>query len=213
MPQWRYAITNLFRTAWDQGQLVLPDHIAAQCPNRPAFNHWLDQHYRKRWVVYFAKACNDPKRNVEYLGRYLKRPAISMQRLKSQKENGKIQFRYFDHKTKRYLRFVCSEEEFFKRLLQHIPDKGFRLIRYYGFLANRVRSEYLPTVYNQLNQPERNALAIQWPELMMDNFGINPLSCPHCGSKMIRSSLLPGLSLAGLMTIHESWAMRQAIAA
>ena len=113
MPQWRYATIDLLRAAWD-----------------------LDKHYRKHWMVYFAKACDNAERNVEYLGRYLKRPPISMKRLEPQKENGKIQFRYFDHKAKQYLRFICSEEEFFKRLLQHIPDKGFRLIRYYGFLAS-----------------------------------------------------------------------------
>ena len=98
-------------------------------------------------------------------------------------------------------------------LLQHIPDKGFRLIRYYGFLANRIRSKYLPTVYNLLNQPERNALKIQWPELMIASFGIDPLCCPRCGTRMIRMSLMPGRSLAELLTIHESWVIRPAIAA
>ena len=213
MPQWRYAIIDLLRAAWDQGQLTLPYSLKEQYPDRSAFNHWLDKHYRKHWMVYFAKACDNAERNVEYLGRYLKRPPISMKRLEPQKENGKIQFRYFDHKAKQYLRCICSEEEFFKRLLQHIPDKGFRLIRYYGFLANRIRSKYLPTVYNLLNQPERNALKIQWPELMIASFGIDPLCCPRCGTRMIRMSLMPGRSLAELLTIHESWVIRPAIAA
>lgn len=213
MPQWRYAIIDLFRSAWDQGQLTLPCHLKRQCPDRPAFNRWLDKHYRKHWLVYFAKACDNAERNVHYLGRYLKRPAISMNRLEPQKENGIIQFSYFDHNTKQHLKFRCSEEDFFKRLLQHIPDKGFRLIRYYGFLANRVRTRYLPKVYNALNQPERNALVISWPALMLASFGVDPLRCPHCGARMIRMSLIPGQSLAALLAIHDSWAMRQAIAA
>ena len=51
---------------------------------------------------------------------------------------------------------MASEtESFIKRLVQHIPDKGFRMIRYYGFLANCLRSRLLPIVYNLLAQPER----------------------------------------------------------
>ena len=84
-----------------------------------------------------------------------------MNRLPKKDRDGKVSFRYLDHRTKQYRRFRCTEDDFLKRLLQHIPDKHFRMIRYYGFLANRVRSKYLPKVYNLLNQPERNALEIR----------------------------------------------------
>ncbi|RDH41266.1 hypothetical protein B9G39_29620 [Zooshikella ganghwensis] len=52
-------------------------------------------------------------------------------------------FYYLDHNTKTHRRFECTAEDFMTRLTQHIPEKGFRLIRYYGFLANRVRGKLL----------------------------------------------------------------------
>ena len=54
------------------------------------------------------------------------------------------------------------------------------MIRYYGFLANRVRATLLPTVYNLLNQPERNALKITFPDLLKQTFGLDPLQCILC---------------------------------
>ncbi|RML41481.1 hypothetical protein ALQ95_200078 [Pseudomonas syringae pv. ribicola] len=37
-----------------------------------------------------------------------------------------------------------------RRGVQHIPEKHFRMIRYFGFLANRVCGQYLPKVYEAL---------------------------------------------------------------
>nr|UVN18065.1 hypothetical protein pPsy0462a_00032 [Pseudomonas syringae] len=37
-----------------------------------------------------------------------------------------------------------------RRVVQHIPEKHFRMIRYFGFLANRVCGKYLPKVYEAL---------------------------------------------------------------
>ena len=122
----------IHRAAWDRGQLTLPSALKAQCPNRATFNCWLDSHYQKHWVVHFAKACANAERNIHYLGRYLKRPVISMNRLPRKDPDGKISFHYLDHRTKRYRRFRCTQENFLKRLLQHTPDKHFRMIRYYG---------------------------------------------------------------------------------
>ncbi|MGR3962660.1 transposase [Vibrio lentus] len=42
-----------------------------------------------------------------------------------------------------------------KRLIQHIPEKNFRMIRYFGFLANRVVGNKLSKVRNALGM-ERN---------------------------------------------------------
>lgn len=39
-----------------------------------------------------------------------------------------------------------SPFEFITRFIQHLPEKGFRLIRYFGFLANRSRTLLLPVV-------------------------------------------------------------------
>ncbi len=70
-----------------------------------------------------------------------------MSRLKHY-DGEEVIFSYLNHTTKQYLRFPSGIDDFIKRLVQHIPDTGFRMIRYYGFLATRVRSKLLPTVYD-----------------------------------------------------------------
>ncbi|WP_394355837.1 transposase [Candidatus Trichorickettsia mobilis] len=42
--------------------------------------------------------------------------------------------------------------QFISSLIMHIPDRYFRIIRYYGFLSNRTRGIQLPIVYKAINQ-------------------------------------------------------------
>ncbi len=206
MPMWRYEIINLIRQAYKRGELKLPKEMKGTCTNLTEFNQWLDEQYQKNWIVHFAKPNKSHHKNIKYLGRYLKRPPVSMSRLKHY--DGKmVTFEYLNHRTKQRDRFVCEEEEFLMRLLQHVPDKGFRMIRYYGFLANRVRSKWLPKVYNLLDQPERNAITIRFPSLLKYSFGIDPLKCILCGAKMVLTGIVPGKNRAQLMACHEKLAL------
>ena len=83
-----------------------------------------------------------------------------------------VVFEYLDHNSKTYRHFTCEGEEFLHRLTRHIPEKGFQMIRYYGFLANRVRAKRLPKVYERVNQPERNAITITYAGLLKSTFGL-----------------------------------------
>ncbi|WP_415846784.1 transposase, partial [Vibrio aquimaris] len=82
--------------------------------------------------------------------RYLKRPPISGARLAHYRGESTLSFRYLDHHTGRYETENVSQIELIRRFLQHIPEHGFRMIRYFGFLANRVVGEVLPTVRSAL---------------------------------------------------------------
>ena len=56
-----------------------------------------------------------------------------------------VTFRWKDyaHHNKRRT-MTLSQEEFLRRFLEHVLPKGFPRIRYFGFLANRRRAEFLP---------------------------------------------------------------------
>ena len=211
MPMWRYEITHLLREAYNRGELELPKDLQATCSGKTEFNRWLDTHYKKPWIVHFAKPSKNHHRNIKYLGRYLKRPALSMSRLRHC-DGKEVIFSYLNHTTKQYLRFTSRMEDFIKRLVQHIPDKGFRMIRYYGFLATRVRSKRLPKVYDLLNQPERKAIPIRFPGLMKNSFGIDPLECILCKSRMVLTGIVPGKRLAELHLCHERLALGRPVA-
>ncbi len=80
------------------------------------------------------------KANVDYLAKYLKRPPIGETRIKSY--DGKfVSFEYLDHYNNTKEIMTLPVLEFISRLISHIPDKYFKNIRYYGFLANRVKGD------------------------------------------------------------------------
>nr|WP_244886742.1 IS91 family transposase [Endozoicomonas montiporae] len=210
MPMWRYEVINLLRQAFIRGELELPKSLKKAGASKTTFNRWLDTHYKKSWIVHFAKPSKNHHRNIKYLGRYLKRPALSMSRLKHY-DGKEVIFSYLNHATKQYLRFTSGVEDFIKRLVQHIPDKGFRMIRYYGFLATRVRSKLLPKVYDLLDQPERKAIPIRFPALMKSSFGVDPLECILCKSRMVMTGIVTGKTMAELRQCHERLALNRPI--
>ncbi len=194
--RWRYEVITLFRSEFKTDRLKLPPDLL-HLKSYAAFNSWLNVHYQKTWVVHLNKQSNNRKANIEYLGKYLKRPPLGESRLKSY--NGKdVSFEYLDHYTDTTQTVSLPARDFLARLIAHIPDRYFRNIRYYGFLANRVRGKLLPIVYKLLKQSQdytRSAYC-HWRKMILTSFGIDPLRCPECNS-LLRFSyiVLPHKSL------------------
>lgn len=205
---WRYRIIKLFRDEEQKG-LVIPANIKNQLNHAFTFNQFLDRLYKKTWIVHCSKPTEDHKHNVSYLGRYVKRPAIAESKLKHYNGNS-ISFSYLDHKTKIYRRFTLSIEQFIARFIQHIPDQNFRMIRYYGFLANRVRGNLLPIVYQLIGQNRNNVASLPptYAELIQKNFGFNPLICIICGQALILSGIRFGKTkISELLQNHRKLAL------
>ena len=76
--------------------------------------------------------------------------------------------------------------EFIERIINHIPDKGFHLIRYYGLLANRVRTKMLTIVDKLINSAKTivKKISTKWRDLMIVNFNKDPLQCNVCQETM-----------------------------
>lgn len=210
MPMWRYEIITLLRHAYQRGELTLPKYLRKRCTTAQAFNAWLDSHYQKAWRVHFTKPTNNPQHNVNYLGRYLKRPPLSQSRLQHY-DGQTVVFEYLNHTTGQHQTFTQEAQAFMGRFVQHIPDKGFRLIRYYGFLAHRVRATLLPKVYDLLDQAPPQPETIRWPSLLARSFGLDPLRCILCQSPMRLRQLVSGLSTQQLRPYHQPLALAKVI--
>jgi len=63
---------------------------------------------------------------------------------------------YYDHRIQQYRRQELSQEEMLRRYISHIPDRHFKMVRYYGFLSNRKRTGLLTQVYAALEREEKN---------------------------------------------------------
>ena len=181
---WRYKIITLLREEFKKGKLVLPAHLRYHT-SYTMFNSWTSQFYKKTWVVHLNTQSNNMKNNIDYLGKYLKRPPIGETRIKQY--NGKtVSYEYLDHYTGTKETMTLPVLDFIARLICHIPDKHFRNIRYYGFLSNRLRGKLLPIVYKLLNTKNRinTKVYIPWRNMIQDSFKYDPLKCPVCKTVM-----------------------------
>ncbi|WP_408490284.1 transposase [Paraburkholderia sediminicola] len=102
----------------------------------------------------FAPPSGTHMRNVNYLGRYIRRPSLSQSRLKHY-DGRMVAFDHLTHRDGRYLVAEYETEEFIARFIHHIPDKHFRMINFRGFPANRGRDQWLPRCMRCRISPSR----------------------------------------------------------
>jgi hypothetical protein len=88
------------------------------------------------------------------------------------------------------------------KLIRHIPDENFRIIRYSGFYANRVRGELLPKVFCLLGQSYEKAKQHlinpgSWWRQQIERFTkLDPLACAAC--------LVPLTLISVVYTTHKT---------
>ena len=89
---------------------------------------------------------------IRYLSRYVNKTPVSDDCI-IKSENGKVYLRYVDRKKHKVKTEIISDELFLKRLAFHILPKGFKKVRFYGFMANRIRKNMLALCRMLLGQP------------------------------------------------------------
>jgi hypothetical protein len=126
------------RRAYRQGRLVFPGQIG-WLATPEAFGAWLGELAAKEWVVYAKPPFGGPRQVLRYLARYTHRVAITGGRLLDI-EDDRVRFRWKDYAGgQQWKTMTLGGTEFIRRLLLHVLPKGFMRIRYFGFMANRVR--------------------------------------------------------------------------
>jgi hypothetical protein len=144
------------------------------------------------WVVYAKEPLQEPQHVLTYLARYTHRVAISNHRLVAM-EGGQVTFRYKDYQHGRRLRTLTLEAvEFLRRLLLHVPPRGFHRLRHFGFLANRVRQEKLAqcrTLLGHATQPHPREVAVdlKTPEVSAGEPGAVCPVCQHGRMQLVKT--------------------------
>lgn len=100
------------------------------------FIDYLFDKYPNGFAAYIKpERITSSKRLAQYIGRYVRHPAIANSRIIAY--NGEaVKFFYKDHQEQIYYRIMLAEK-FISAIIQHIPEKNFRLIRYYGVYSRR----------------------------------------------------------------------------
>jgi hypothetical protein len=208
--QWRYHVVNAFRNAYKEGNLVLPKSLT-HIKTYTEFNAWLDKLYQKNWVVHLGPPQNDHQRNIEYLGRYLKRPPLSETNIKNY-DGETVTFAYHDHHQGTTNHMKLPVLDFIGRVVQHIPDKYFRMVRYYNWLSNRTRGQLLPLVnslleklgrfYDEAIEPTL-PVKVTWQSLMIKTFGVDPMECSICHQTMVIMNMINPAPIEFIMFLYR----------
>jgi hypothetical protein len=82
------------------------------------------------------------------------------------------------------------------RLICHIPEKYFPMVRYAGIFSNRWKSRYLPQAKTALQHPEPKAelkpSSPSWATRQREYTGTDPLQCPNCHQLLVLAVVLFG---------------------
>ena len=135
----------------------------------------------KGFYVYAKPTLADPKTVTKYIGRYLGRPVIATKRIDHyNKEEDTVTFHYNRHEDNKYVEKTLPAIEFIKLLMQHIPEKHFKTIRYYGIYARHRKIDENLRRQRTLKQRRLFASFTRWREAILIAFGHDPIQCPNC---------------------------------
>lgn len=146
------------------------------------------------WVVHSQAPGNGrkkPEQLFRYLSRYVAKSAVSDKRI-HKVENGMVHLKYYDRKKKQGKMEVITEDQFLRRLVTHFLPKGFKKVRFFGFMANRHRANRLVLCRLLLGEPiseqeeASKKLLDDVAFLFWKYFGIDITICRDCGMGHVR---------------------------
>ncbi|PHN68830.1 IS91 family transposase [Pseudomonas amygdali pv. morsprunorum] len=74
------------------------------------------------------------------------------------------------------------------------------MIRYFGFLANRVCGKYLPKVYEALKMATPGPVPkLYFTQMAKAFLNVDPFRCVLCGARMVYTAAISGLTVQGLV--------------
>ena len=133
------------------------------------------------------------ERLVVYLCKYVSSPPISIRRIEGY-DGQNVTYRYEDH-LRGPVTETISAVEFIGRMIQHLPPKGFRMVRYYGIYTRPVREKVHALVSGALKALVERAESVaryfakklgkdvtEYRRKLAEQFGKGPMRCPECGS-------------------------------
>ncbi|MBM2833539.1 MAG: putative transposase [Candidatus Brocadiaceae bacterium] len=87
-----------------------------------------------------ARIAKDDEKGRKVLAQYIIRNTFSLEKLTYNQETGTVIYRSKMTSGKNKKNFqIYTAEEFIAAITQHIPEKSFQMVRYYGWYSNKSR--------------------------------------------------------------------------
>lgn len=135
------------------------------------------------FYVYAKPNLCDTDTVVKYISRYLGRPVIALKRIDSY-DGENVTFHYNRHEDNAFVQKTLSALDFISLLIQHIPEKNFKMTRYYGLYARHREKD--KSLYRAVPKSKHQILLsfTKWRNNILLSFGYDPLNCLQCNHKM-----------------------------
>jgi len=151
---------------------------------------------RRKEVGLIARAKKEKVRKrdiVGYLIKYVASPPIAVSRI-TEYDGEKVTYYYREHPTDKKVATTVSAHEFIRRMIQHIPEKGLKMVRHYGLYAFRVvkkAREKLEEIFGKVKGVVQEFQSLLggsessrgYRDRIIKSFGSDPLKCV-CGAEM-----------------------------
>lgn len=139
--------------------------------------------HKQGFYVYAKPNKCDPTVVTKYIGRYLGRPVIATSRI-DKYDGEQVTFHYNRHEDDKYVVETIPAMEFIQRLIRHIPEKHFKMIRYGGLYARR--RDIDKKLYRAIPKKAHHFFRSfnKWRAAIIGAFGYDPMKCPDCKHEM-----------------------------
>lgn len=199
--RWRYHVVRLLREAHRRGELQFRGKISFLAAY-PRFRAMLDRLYQLTWYAHIGAALLDPRFTVRYIGRYTKRAVLAEYRI-THYDGKLVRYAFKDYAQGGKTSYKTMKvNTFIGRLVRHIPEKHFPMIRYAGLFAPRWKARYLAQARHALGsdtapaEGQSAALAAgataPWRDRQAAQQGHDPLQCTRCEQPMILEAVVFG---------------------
>ena len=187
---------------FDKLRLVYQDRLLSLLRNAlgPSFQSEADLLYKLYPDGFYVRGPKPPasvshsvKALVKYVTRYIGRPCIASSRIDGY-DGQFVYFHYTEHSDDKPRYEKLSAFSFILRLIQHIPDKNFKMLRYYGIyqstaakserVMKALRTGQVTYLYSPSLHKERVWFS-HWRGASIRSFNVDPVQCPCCNTKML----------------------------
>ena len=179
----RYVNYEALRKRW---QKILLDEVVKNAGNSKQIKTLKNKLYRnngKGFYVHAKTEIKSAKIAAKYVGRYVGRPAIAESRILDY-DGINVTYKYTRHEDNKVVVETVHAYEFIKKLIIHIPEKNFKMIRYYGIYSRRTKGKhnFIKMIEDKIFKYRR--ILNKWEYRILATFGVSPCTCPKCNKKM-----------------------------
>ena len=153
----------------------------------PTFRKVKNEMYTKHADGFYVCAkpnlCT-PDITIKYISRYLGRPVIATSRIDTY-DGENVTFHYTRHEDNKTVTETIPALNFIQKLIVHIPEKHFKMLRYYGIYAKHHKQEKKLRKCISAEKQRFLRSVQDWRQSILLSFGYDPLSCSEYGTSML----------------------------